>query len=42
MSRIVITGELEPMNTFFADVGTQVSGVDYVAAIEELLSLIHI
>jgi amidase len=31
-----ITGELEPMNTFFADVGTQVSGVDYVAAIEEL------
>ncbi len=31
-----ITGELEPMNTFFADVGTQVSGVDYVAAIEAL------
>ena len=28
--------ELEPMNTFFATMGAQISGVDYVAAIEAL------
>jgi len=31
-----ITDELEPMNTFFATMGNQISGVDYVAAIEGL------
>ena len=31
-----ITGELEPANLFFAAVGMQTSGVDYVAAIEDL------
>jgi amidase len=31
-----ISGELEPMNTLFATMGSQISGVEYVAAIEEL------
>ena len=31
-----ITNELEPMNTFFATMGRQIAGVDYVAAIEDL------
>ncbi len=31
-----ITGELEPMNAFYAALGAQISGVDYIAAIEDL------
>ncbi len=31
-----ITDELEPMNTFFANMGAQISGVDYVAAVEDM------
>ncbi|MDQ1456482.1 MAG: amidase [Actinomycetota bacterium] len=31
-----ITGEVEPMNAFFAAVGAQTSGVEYVAAMEDL------
>lgn len=31
-----ITNELEPMNTFFATMGAQISGIDYVTAIEDL------
>lgn len=33
-----ITGELEPSNAFFAGMGAQVSGVDYVAALEAMQS----
>jgi amidase len=31
-----ITGELEPANAFFASMGTQVSGLDYAGAIEDM------
>jgi amidase len=31
-----ITGELEPMNQFFAQMGSQLSAVDYFAAIEDM------
>jgi amidase len=31
-----ITSELEPMNTFFATMGNSISGVEYVAAMEDM------
>jgi amidase len=31
-----ITGELEPMNTFFATMGSGISGVEYLAAMEDM------